>query len=54
MSEKKENGEKENELSEKQIGKNSDEEGYKIAKLIRLGNRELERQLNVKKISNNR
>ena len=49
-----ENSEKTKELTDKQIGKNADEEGYKIAKLIRLGNRELERQLNVKKISNNR
>ncbi|MCH5195772.1 MAG: hypothetical protein J1F28_03605 [Oscillospiraceae bacterium] len=41
-------------LTEKQIGKNADEEGYKIAKLIRLGNRELERQLNIKKTSAHR
>lgn len=39
---------------EEQIGKNADEEGYKIAKLIRLGTRELERQLNIKKTTNNR
>lgn len=38
-------------LSDKQIGKKADEDGYKIAKLIRLGNRELERQLNIKKTS---
>lgn len=47
-----ENYEKTKETDEKQIGKNADEDGYKIAKLIRLGNRELERQLNIKKISN--
>lgn len=46
-----ENTEKETSFSEKQIGKNADEDGYKIAKLIRFGNRELERQLNIKKTS---
>ena len=49
-----ENNEKTKAITEKQIGKNADEEGYKIAKLIRLGNRELERQLNIKKTSYNR
>lgn len=47
-----ENNEKSKENTEKKIGKNADEDGYKMAKIIRLGNRELERQLNVKKISN--
>ena len=46
-----ENNEKEKTTTENKIGKNADEEGYKLAKLIRLGNRELERQLNIKKIS---
>lgn len=49
-----ENSEKEKNFADKQIGKNADEDGYKIAKLIRLGNRELERQLNIKKTSDNR
>ena len=30
----------------------SEDEGYKIAKLIRQGNRELERQLNIKNTGN--
>lgn len=30
----------------------SGDEGYKMAKLIRQGNRELERQLNIKKTGN--
>ena len=46
-----ENSEKTKDPTDKQIGKNADEEGYKIAKLIRMGNRELERQLNIKKTS---
>ena len=37
-----------------QIGKNADEEGYRIAKLIRLGSQELERQLNIKRTSDYR
>ena len=37
--------------TDKQTVKNADEEGYKAAKLIRLGDRELERQLNIKKTS---
>ncbi len=44
-----ENNEKTESVKDKQLGKASDEDGYNIAKLIRLGNRELERQLNDKK-----
>ncbi len=44
-----ENNEKTELINDKQLGKASDEDGYNIAKLIRLGNRELERQLNDKK-----
>ena len=46
-----ENTEKIKDLTGKQTVKIADEEGYKIAKLIRLGNRELERQLNIRKTS---
>ena len=44
-----ENNEKTELVKNKQLGKATDEDGYNIAKLIRLGNRELERQLNDKK-----
>ena len=44
-----ENNEKTEVVKENQLGKVSDEDGYNIAKLIRRGNRELERQLNDKK-----
>lgn len=36
--------------AEKPIGSQAAEESYKTAKLLRRGNRELERQMNIKKL----